>query len=292
MILLPKPPYKQGVKHIPVRPVPGLTLKPPYVGNEEGYEPRPEDDGFVSVSSEEQGVRAAAVLAKKTLQKARELVKPGLTTDELDAKLHEFICSHGAYPSPLAYHGFPKSICTSVNNVIAHGIPDARPLEDGDIVNVDVTVFLHGWHGDTSATFLVGNVDPRGRELVRAAEDALEAGIKACRHGQHFRNIGASIEECIRERYPGMRVNRQFSGHGIGMVFHRPPWILHHDNDEPGRMSQGMCFTIEPCIVDDEDARGWLWPDGWTVSTETGARSAQAEHMVLIREDGIEVLTR
>ncbi|KZP00215.1 methionyl aminopeptidase [Calocera viscosa TUFC12733] len=291
-ILFPSDPYMHGVRHIPVRHVPAHIARPPYLASEEGYDPRPGDNGLIRLGGEEEkALRAAAQLAKRTLEHAGTLVRPGLTTDELDASLHSFILSHNAYPSPLQYHGFPKAVCTSINNVIAHGIPDTRPLRPDDIVNVDVTVYLSGFHGDTSRTFPLPEADARGRELVAAAEGALRAGIAACGPGRPFRAIGAAVERYLKSEHGGMSVSRQFSGHCIGRVFHRSPWILHHENDEPGVMRPGQCFTIEPCIVDDEDSRGFMWPDGWTVATETGARSAQAEHMVLVTETGVEVLT-
>ncbi|KZT60768.1 methionine aminopeptidase [Calocera cornea HHB12733] len=292
-ILLPSEPFMHGVAHIPRRSVPDHITRPPYVSDEEGYGPRPGDTGIIKLRGEEElSLRAAANLAKRTLEHAGTLIRTALTTDELDAALHEFIISHNAYPSPLQYHGYPKSVCTSINNVVAHGIPDDRPLLPNDIVNVDVTVYLNGFHGDTSRTFMLPEVDERGRALVAATEGALREGITACGPGRPFTAIGAAIERYVKGLGAGLSVSRQFSGHGIGRVFHRSPWILHHDNDEePGVMIPGHCFTIEPCIVADEDSRGFMWPDGWTVSTETGARSAQAEHMVLVTETGVDVLT-
>jgi len=177
-----------------------------------------------------------------------------------------------------------------VNNIIAHGIPDDRPLEDGDIANVDVTVFLNGYHGDTSQTFLVGDVDESGRELVQITNQALEQAIAACGPGKHFRDIGKAIHNLLRDI--NYSVSPQFTGHGIGTVFHSKPWIFHHLNDEPGTMEPGHCFTIEPAIIQGNNPKGWIFPDGWTASTENCARSAQAEHMVLITEAGAEVLTR
>jgi len=207
----------------------------------------------------------------------------------LDAAIHEYVVTHSAYPSPLGYSGFPKSCCTSVNNVVVHGIPDDRPLEDGDIVNVDITVYLDGYHGDTSRTFLVGDVDEAGRDLVNATSEALEAGIAVCGPGEPFKSIGKAIHDVADQR--GYSVSSQFTGHGIGKVFHRSPWILHHRNDEPGVMLPGHCFTIEPCLVQGNNPRSWIFPDGWTASTENCARSAQKEHMVLITEHGADVIT-
>ncbi|KAG8959443.1 hypothetical protein FRC03_007974 [Tulasnella sp. 419] len=181
------------------------------------------------------------------------------------------------------------SCCTSVNNIIVHGIPDNRPLEDGDILNVDVTVYLDGYHGDTSRTFLIGDVDDQGRDLVRSANDALKAAISICGPGTSFKEIGKVIEELATRR--GYSVSSQFSGHGIGKEFHQPPWVLHVANQEEGVMKPGHCFTIEPSLIQGDDPRGWMLPDGWTVLTESGARSAAAEHTILITEKGADVLT-
>lgn len=213
----------------------------------------------------------------------------GVTTNAIDEAVHEFILAHGAYPSPLLYQGYPKACCTSVNNVIVHGIPDDNPLEDGDLINIDVTVYKDGYHGDTSQTFLVGNVDEQGHELVDVTNRCLHAGIAACGPGNLFRNIGKAIHVTIKNR--NFSVSPQFSGHGIGPVFHSAPWIPHHRNDEPGIMEPGHCFTVEPAIIQGSNPRGWIFPDGWTASTENCARAAQAEHMVLITPSGAEVLT-
>ncbi|XP_006456910.1 hypothetical protein AGABI2DRAFT_154369 [Agaricus bisporus var. bisporus H97] len=234
-------------------------------------------------------LKTAASLAKKVRDYAGSLVKVGVTTDAIDSAVHDFVLSHKAYPSPLGYLGFPRSCCTSVNNVIVHGIPDDRPLEEGDIVNIDITVYLNGYHGDTSQTFLVGDVDEQGRKLVDVTNQALRAGINACAPGRPFKGIGHAIENILGERYS---VSSQFTGHGIGKFFHTRPWILHHRNDEPGVMEPGHCFTIEPSIIQGRNPRGWIFPDEWTASTENCARSAQAEHMVLITETGVEVLTQ
>ncbi|KAH9927353.1 peptidase M24, structural domain-containing protein, partial [Fomitopsis serialis] len=235
--------------------------------------------------------RSAARLARDVLRFAGSLVKVGVTTASIDAQLHDRILSHNAYPSPLLYRGFPKSCCTSINNVVTHGIPDERPLQDGDIVNIDITVYKDGFHGDTSRTFLVGDVDDKGRELVKLTEHALEAAIRVCAPGRPLNLIGKTIHELFRgTKYS---VSTQFTGHGIGKDFHTPPWILHHLNDNPGVMLPGHCSpSRSPCIVQGANPRSWIFPDGWTASTENCARSAQAEHMVLITDSGADVLTR
>ncbi|TDL30047.1 methionyl aminopeptidase [Rickenella mellea] len=298
-IILPEEPPVWGTSHIIPRGVPPRISRPQYVNktlslgqNDEGVHDDPYDgDGRIRLGSqEEKRLRNAAKLARLTLSRAYELAKAGVTTNSIDAELHKFIIEHNAYPSPLHYASFPRSCCTSVNNIIVHGIPDDRKLEDGDIVNIDVTVYLDGFHGDTSQTFLIGNVDKQGTDLVQATNDAMWAGIRACGPGKPLKNIGRAISDVATER--DYSVSTQFTGHGIGTVFHRPPWILNHRNDEPGLMLPGHCFTIEPCLVQGSNPRAWLFPDGWTASTENGARSAQAEHMVLITESGVDVLTQ
>ncbi|KAJ6601218.1 peptidase M24, structural domain-containing protein [Mycena vulgaris] len=287
-VILPDEPFVVGVSHITPRSVPTNILRPPYAGGSQA----PEDlDGKIELGgAAEQRVRAAATLARNVREFAGTLVKPNVTTNQIDAAVHEYCISHSAYPSPLLYSGFPRSCCTSVNNIIAHGIPDDRPLEDGDIVNIDITVYLDGYHGDTSQTFLVGSVDEPGTELVKVTKEALEVGIGACGPGHPFKGIGRAIHNLIRET--SFSISPQFTGHGIGTTFHRKPWIIHDLNDEPEIMMPGHCFTIEPCIIQGKSPTCWIFPDGWTASTEDCARSAQAEHMVLITENGADVLTR
>ncbi|KAI0658629.1 peptidase M24, structural domain-containing protein [Cubamyces menziesii] len=296
-ILLPSEPFVWGTTHILPRPVPPHIRKPPYVPELLGPDAEGEGDSVTATQrrlirdpEDVEKLKRAARLAGDVLEFAGSLVQVGRTTDAIDAAVHELILACGAYPSPLLYKGFPKSCCTSVNNVITHGIPDDRPLQDGDIVNVDITVHLDGFHGDTSRTFLVGDVDDKGRELVQLTDAALEAGISVCGPGRPFKSIGRAIHELLRGK--DYCVSPQFSGHGIGREFHRQPWIFHHLNDEPGEMRPGDCFTIEPAIIQGTDPHGWTFPDGWTVSTENCARAAQAEHMVYITENGAEVLTR
>ncbi|KAH9899397.1 methionine aminopeptidase [Cubamyces lactineus] len=304
-VLLPSEPFIWGTAHILPRPVPPHIRRPPYVPDLFGPDAEGEVEAEGRGAKEDvmgtqrklirdpedvEKLKRAARLASDVLEFAGSLVQVGRTTDAIDAAVHELILACGAYPSPLLYKGFPKSCCTSVNNVITHGIPDDRPLQDGDIVNIDITVYLDGFHGDTSRTFLVGDVDDKGRELVQLTDAALEAGIAACGPGRPFKGIGGAIHDLLRGK--DYCVSPQFSGHGIGREFHRQPWIYHNLNDEPGEMQPGDCFTIEPAIIQGTDPHGWTFPDGWTVSTENCARAAQAEHMVYITEDGAEVLTR
>ncbi|THU85496.1 methionyl aminopeptidase [Dendrothele bispora CBS 962.96] len=313
-VILPQEPFVFGVTHIQPRQVPPSIPRPPYAlqGPKRHALSKPKsrfctsDDGKIRLGTEEEEkMRRAATLARDVREFCGGLVKVGVTTDSIDAAVHEYIVSHGAYPSPLLYQNYPKSCCTSINNVIVHGIPDDRPLEDGDIVNIDITVYLDGYHGDTSRTWLVGDVDVHGRTLVSLTNAALKAGIAACGPGKPFRGIGKAIHELVNNKkisslaaseeldLTGMEfcVSPEFNGHGIGKEFHRQPWILHHLNDEPGIMEPGHCFTIEPAVIQGSDPHGWIFPDGWTASTENCTRSAQAEHTVLITETGVDVLT-
>ncbi|KAG1896454.1 methionyl aminopeptidase [Suillus fuscotomentosus] len=306
-VILPEEPFVWGVSHITQRPVPSHIVRPKYavqldppMSSEIDHTQQYEGDGRIILGSiDEKRLRAAATLAKNVRQYAGSLVQPGVTTNSIDAAIHNFIIAHEAYPSPLLYKGFPRSCCTSVNNVVSHGIPDDRPLEDGDIINIDVTVYFNGFHGDTSSTFLVGDVDEPGRDLVQMTNAALEAGINACGPGRPFNGIGRAIHEIVRNSRHS--VCPAFAGHGIGTVFHRPPWIYHTRksmflNEEPGVMLPGHCFTIEaissPSLVQGSNPSVWIFPDGWTASTENCARSAQAEHMIFITETGVDVLTQ
>ncbi|TPX32484.1 hypothetical protein SeMB42_g07608 [Synchytrium endobioticum] len=233
-------------------------------------------------------MQKACRLAAGILEYSESLVKPGITTEEIDARVHDAIIASDAYPSPLNYLGYPKSICTSVNNVVAHGIPDSRPLRDGDIVNIDVTVYIDAFHGDTSATFLVGDVDEHGRNLVHTTRRALDLGISVCRPGVPFAAIGAAIQDFAKQH--SYTVNRDFCGHGIGHHFHESPLIYHFWNSEPGVMQEGMTFTIEP-MLNQGSSRMVKWRDGWTAVTVDGGRSAQFEHTILITGDGARILT-
>jgi methionyl aminopeptidase len=235
---------------------------------------------------------AAGRAARRVLDRLEAEVRPGVTTDHLDAVAHQAYLDEGGFPSTLGYRGYPKSLCTSVNEIVAHGIPDDRPLEEGDIVNCDVTIFLDGMHGDCSRTFLVGGpdaVEPRTRELVEVTEAALRAGIGAVRPGGRVRDIGKAIEKVARRN--GFGIVRELVGHGIGEQFHGEPHVHHYD--EPRNKAQlqpGMTFTIEPMLtLGLPDVV--LWDDEWTIATLDGLPSAQFEHTVLVTDDGVEVLT-
>ena len=234
-------------------------------------------------------MRVAGALAAEVLLEVGAAVAPGVTTDELDAITHAAAIARDCYPSPLNYRGFPKSVCTSVNEVICHGIPDSRPLADGDIVNIDVTVYHDGVHGDTNATFFVGEVDPESQRLVRETRVAMYKGIEAVRPGGHVYDIGRAIEEhAIAQR---LGVVREFIGHGIGEQFHGGLQILHYfDTRADTVLEPGMTFTIEPMItLGSPDLR--VWDDGWTAVTIDGSRSAQFEHTLVVTERGAEILT-
>ncbi|KAK9701235.1 hypothetical protein K7432_011809 [Basidiobolus ranarum] len=206
------------------RKVPSHITRPKYAKN--GEPPVWSHTIDIKTPEEIEKMREAGKLARKMLDIGGKLVKVGITTDEIDRILHQEIIKHNAYPSSLNYMGFPKSICTSVNNVIAHGIPNSRPLQDGDIINIDITVFLNGFHGDNSATFLVGNVDDQGRELVQATKESLDLAVNICKPGVPFKEIGRVI--CDHAESKGFSVSTELSGHGIGREFHSLPLILHH----------------------------------------------------------------
>jgi methionyl aminopeptidase len=270
----------------PRRPVPAHVPRPEYVDR-----PRPERYTGSEVKDADtiERMRAAGRLAAHALQLVGSHVAPGVTTDELDRIGHEFLCDHGAYPSTLGYKGFPKSLCTSVNEVICHGIPDDRPIEDGDIVNIDITAYLDGVHGDTNATFLAGTVDEESRLLIVRTKEALERGIKAVRPGRQVNVIGRVIESYAR-RF-GYGVVREFTGHGIGTAFHSGLVVPHYDEPQfDDVMEVGMTFTIEPML--NLGTHEWdMWDDEWTVVTKDRRRSAQFEHTLVVTPTGAEVLT-
>ena len=267
------------------REVPAHITRPEYVGKRE---PTRSNKTVQSPDIIER-MRLAGRLAAQAVVLAGENCKPGATTDELDRVVHEFLCDHGAYPSTLGYKGFPKSCCTSLNEVICHGIPDTTVIEDGDIVNVDVTAFLDGVHGDTNQTFCVGDVSEEARLLVERTREATMRGIKAVAPGRPLNVIGRVIE-AYAKRF-GYGVVRDFGGHGIGESFHSGLFVPHYDN--PGLavlMEPGMTFTIEPMITLGT-YRHDMWDDGWTVVTKDLQWTAQFEHMVAVTETGYEILT-
>jgi methionyl aminopeptidase len=235
-------------------------------------------------------MRVAGRAAAEVLQIVGAAVAPGVTTDELDAICHEECIKRGGYPSPLNYGAFPKSLCTSVNEVICHGIPDDRALVDGDIVNLDVTIYLNGVHGDTNATFPVGRIDQASADLIAITRECLDRGIAAARPGRQIREIGRAIQSHAEGH--GYGVVRAFVGHGIAETFHTDLQIPHYDDPRSTTVIEpGMTFTIEPMIT----MGAWqheIWDDNWTAVTVDRRRTAQFEHTLLVNDDGAEVLTR
>jgi len=270
----------------PRRPVPSSIERPEYVGKPA---PTRRDDPWVQPPEVIEAMRVAGRLAAQALQEAGKVVVPGVTTDEIDAVAHEFLCDNGAYPSTLGYRGFPKSCCTSLNEVICHGIPDSTVVEDGDIVNIDVTAFIGGVHGDTNATFLAGDVSEENRLLVERTHEATMRAIKAVKPGRQLNVVGRVIE-AYANRF-GYGVVPDFTGHGIGRDFHSGLVVLHYDAPHvPTVIETGMTFTIEPMITlggIDHDT----WADDWTITTKDKSWTAQFEHTILVTEDGAEILT-
>ena len=270
----------------PMRTLPDHIVRPPYA--ESGTpidwdEPRVKDPDVIA------RMRVAGSMAAEILRLTGEFIRPGITTDEIDQYVHQLHVERNAYPSPLNYNHFPKSVCTSANEVICHGIPDSRVLQDGDILNIDVTSFIGGVHGDTNATFFVGDVDPASRQLVKVTEECMWHGIEAVKPGRPLSDIGRAIEEhADRHRYG---VIRAFIGHGIGEQFHTDIQVLHYyDSRNSMIMRPGMTFTIEPMI----SLGGWqhkMWNDDWTAVTADGKRTAQFEHTLVVTDDGCDVLT-
>ena len=239
---------------------------------------------------EQQKMREAGRLAGEVLLMIEPHIKPGVTTDALDARCHDFIVNElKAIPAPLNYKGFPKSICTSVNHVVCHGIPGAKLLKRGDIINVDITVIKDGFHGDTSKMFYLGEPAILSRRLVETTREAMMKGIEQVRPGAYLGDIGHAIQQLAESR--GYSVVREYCGHGIGRVFHEDPQVLHYGSPGTGiQLKPGMTFTIEPMInAGRPEVR--LMPDGWTVVTKDHSLSAQWEHTVLVTESGHEVLT-
>jgi methionyl aminopeptidase len=279
-------PVKAGVVG-PMREVPPEIERPPYIATE-GW-PRGRDEPLVKPPEVRAAMRKAGIAAGEVLDIVRAAVEPGVTTDELDRVAHEAYIERGGYPSPLGYKGFTKGVCTSVNEVICHGIPDDRALRDGEIVNVDVTIFLEGVHGDTNATFGVGEIDARSTELIRVTKESLYLGIEAVRPGAPVWAIGRAIQQHAEAH--GFGVVRSFCGHAIGREFHGALSIPHYE--EPAMslaLEEGMTFTIEPMITMGS-YRERLWSDGWTAVTSDGLRTAQFEHTIEVTADGAEVLT-
>ncbi|WP_410580209.1 type I methionyl aminopeptidase [Amycolatopsis sp. lyj-108] len=278
-------PLKPGVQ-TPRRLVPAGIARPEYVDR-----PAPKRDTGNGVRTPEviEAMRVAGRIAAQALEEGGKAVKPGATTDDIDKVIHEFLLDNHAYPSTLGYRAFPKSCCTSLNEVICHGIPDSTVIEDGDICNIDVTAFIGGVHGDTNATFMAGDVSEEARLLVERTREATMRAIKAVRPGRQLNVIGRVIE-AYAKRF-GYGVVRDFTGHGVGPAFHTAPTVLHYEEPSVDTViEQGMTFTIEPMITlgtIDYD----IWADDWTVTTKDKKWTAQFEHTLVVTEDGSEILT-
>lgn len=244
----------------------------------------------IKSSREIELMRKTCELARETLGYIEQFVKPGVSTLELNDLCHEYITERGAYPSPLNYHGFPKSVCTSLNEVICHGIPNKKDvLKDGDILNIDVTTYLNKFHGDTNKTFLVGNVSDQVKDLVDITYKCMREGINQVRPGGHIGDIGAVIQEIAHDN--GYSVVEEYCGHGIGREFHEEPQVVHVGKKGTGaEMKPGMTFTIEP-MINLGKRHCKLLNDGWTVITKDKKLSAQFEHTILVTESGHEILT-
>lgn len=271
----------------PRRQVPASIPRPEYVGR-----PGPARYTGPDVVAPDviERIRVASTIAARALALVGEHVAPGVTTDELDRIGHEYLLDHHAYPSTLGYRDFPKSLCTSINEVICHGIPDSTVLQDGDIVNVDITAYIGGVHGDNNATFLVGDVDEESRLLVERTQEALARAIKAVKPGREVNVIGRVIEK-YADRF-GYGTVRDYTGHGVGEAFHTGLVIPHYDAAPQYStvIEPGMVFTIEPMLT--LGTYDWtMWDDGWTVVTADGRRTAQFEHTLVVTDTGAEILT-
>jgi methionyl aminopeptidase len=269
----------------PIRKVPAEIPRPEYVGKKFPRTGEPD----VKTPEIIEKMRVAGRIAAQAMAEVAKNITPGVTTDELDRIGHEYMLDQGAYPSTLGYRGFPKSLCTSLNEVICHGIPDDTVVRDGDIINIDITAFKDGVHGDTDATYLVGDVDEESRLLVERTHEALTRAIKAVRPGRRLNVIGRVIESYAK-RF-GYGVVRDFTGHGIGTTFHSGLIVPHYDDTNASTMIEtGMTFTIEPMLTLGTIEYD-VWPDNWTVVTKDRKRTAQFEHTLLVTDDGAEILT-
>jgi methionyl aminopeptidase len=271
----------------PQRLVPSSIVAPEYVGRQS---PREHEGDDVYTVEEIELIRAAGKIAAGAIEAAGAAVAPGVTTDQLDAIAHDYVVSHGAYPSTLGYRGYPKSCCTSLNEVICHGIPDDTVIQEGDLVNIDITAYKDGMHGDLNKTFVAGEASEEATLLVERTEEALRRGIKAVAPGRHINVIGKAIE-AYANRF-GYGVVRDFTGHGVGSSFHSGLIIPHYDAAPlfDQLMVPGMVFTIEPMLT--LGTIHWdMWEDGWTVTTKDKSLSAQFEHTLVVTDTGAEILT-
>src|SRR3954451_293605 len=271
----------------PLRKVPTTIPRPEYVGKKA---PARAGESDVKTPEQIEKMRIAGQIAGAPLAEVGKAIVPGITTDELDKVGHEFLLDHHAYPSTLGYRGFPKSLCSSLNEVICHGIPDSTVVQDGDILNIDITAYINGVHGDTNYTFLVGDVDEESRLLVERTRESLNRAIRAVAPGREINVIGRTIESYAK-RF-GYGVVRDFTGHGVGEAFHTGLIIPHYDAAPAYNtvIEEGMVFTIEPMLT--LGGIEWdMWSDDWTVVTRDRRRTAQFEHTLLVTETGAEILT-
>lgn len=274
-------------KQTPVRSVPNSIERPEYVWKDSVQENVGEP--FVQTPEIIEAMRESSKIAANALKEAGKAVQPGNTTDEVDRVAHEYMVDHGAYPSTLGYMGFPKSCCVSLNEIVCHGIPDSTVIQEGDIVNIDVTAYKNGVHGDTNATFFAGEVAEDHRLLVERTKKAMMRGIKAAKPGREINVIGRVIES-YANRF-GYNVVEDFTGHGVGPTFHNGLVVLHYDSESyRDILEPGMTLTIEPMLNLGELDYD-IWSDGWTVQNRDGEYSAQFEHTLVITEDGNEILT-
>jgi len=283
----PMHPTRQVPEEIPR---PDYGMHPQGISDSERSQDRKKRDIPVYSLKEQEGIRHAARMGREILDIAGRAVAVGVTCDEIDRVVHEATIERNGYPSPNNYYRFPKSVCTSVNEVICHGIPDGYVLQDGDIVNIDVTIYVNGYHGDLNETFFVGNCDEDTHKLVKCSFECLQAALATVKPGTLYRDVGSVIH--TRARQDGCSVVKTYCGHGIGSLFHTAPNVPHYNkNKAVGVMAPGHIFTVEPMI----NLGTWqdrTWPDDWTSVTVDGKRSAQFEHMVLVTEDGYELLTQ
>lgn len=274
-------------KPTPVRKVPDHIERPEYVWKDTVQEAMGEP--FVQTPETIEAMREASKIAANALKEAGAAVAPGVTTDEVDRVAHEYMCDHGAYPSTLGYLGFTKSSCVSLNEIICHGIPDSTVIQDGDIVNIDVTAYKNGVHGDTNATFLAGDVSEEHRLLVERTKESMMRGIKAAKPGREVNVIGRVIES-YANRF-GYNVVRDFTGHGVGPTFHNGLIVVHHDEEAYNTVLEpGMTLTIEP-MFNLGSLDYTIWDDDWTVQNTDHKWTAQWEHTMVVTEDGVDVLT-
>ncbi|GAA5951556.1 hypothetical protein JCM8115_005176 [Rhodotorula mucilaginosa] len=284
------------IEPVPKREVPAHIPKPDYATERNGVSfkeqaaNRMERQGRILNAAQIEGMRKVCRLAREVLDIAASHIRPGITTIEIDQIVHDECVKRDSYPSPLGYHKFPRSVCTSVNEVICHGIPDSRPLEDGDIINLDVTLFHGGFHGDINATYPVGSsVSQENLDLIACSRECLDEAIRMCKPGTQFQDVGKVIEEIASKR--GFSTNKTYVGHGIHELFHAAPNVPHYaGNRASGTMRPGQTFTIEPmiCVGHQKEVH---WPDDWTAATPDGKYSAQFEETLLITPTGVEVLT-